>query len=125
VPVLFIWELFKMAETIDDLTIEYEEEDRNIIKQLEKRVLTRGSWTTIMYLFQERDKKTDIYGAPKVSIRRYQKRHGEFKQKSKFNISNAKQGREVAAVLTEWFDKVEAEGIGAGSGADTPDDSGE
>lgn len=92
-----------MAETIDDLTIEYFEDDKNVVKQLEKKVLTRGSWTTIMYLFQERNKNTDEYDAPKATIRRYQKRQGVFKQQSKFNISSAKQGHEIAATLVEWF----------------------
>lgn len=92
-----------MAENIDDLTIEFFQDDRNVLKQLEKIVLTRGNWTTIMYLFQELNKKTNEYEAPKVSIRRYQKRGGIYKQQSKFNISSAKQGREIARILQTWF----------------------
>jgi len=56
-----------------------------------------------MYLFQELNKKTNEYEAPKVSIRRYQKRGGIYKQQSKFNISSAKQGREISAILLNWF----------------------
>ena len=93
-----------MAENIDDLTIAFYQDDRNVLKELEKTVLTRGNWTTIMYLFQELNKKTNEYEAPKVSIRRYQKRGGIYKQQSKFNISSAKQGREIAAILLKWFD---------------------
>jgi hypothetical protein len=92
-----------MAENIDDLTIAFYQDDRNVLKELKKLVLTRGNWTTIMYLFQELNKKTNEYEAPKVSIRRYQKRGGIYKQQSKFNISSAKQGREIARILTEWF----------------------
>ncbi len=92
-----------MAETIDELSIEYKEDERLIIKQLDKNVLTRGNWTTIMYLFEEMDKKTGIYGPPRVSIRRYQKRAGVFRQQSKFNISSAKQGREIASILMNWY----------------------
>lgn len=92
-----------MAENIDDLTIEFFQDDRNVLKQIEKIVLTRGNWTTIMYLFQELNKKTNEYEAPKVSIRRYQKRGGIYKQQSKFNISSAKQGREIARILQHWF----------------------
>jgi hypothetical protein len=92
-----------MAETIDALSIEYTEDDKLIVKQLEKSVLTRGNWTTIMYLFQEMDKNTGEYGPQRVSIRRYQKRNGVFRQQSKFNISSGKQAREVAAILTNWF----------------------
>jgi len=92
-----------MAETIDDIEIEYVEDDKVIIKQLDKHVLTRGSWTTIMFLYQELDKKTEDYGPHKVSIRRYQKRNGVYRQQSKFNISSAKQGRDIIKALQNWF----------------------
>jgi hypothetical protein len=92
-----------MAENIDDLSIAFYQDDRNVLKELEKIVLTRGNWTTIMYLFQELNKKTNEYEAPKVSIRRYQKRGGVYKQQSKFNISSAKQGREISGILLKWF----------------------
>ena len=102
-----------MSETIDDIGIEYVEDDKVIIKQVDKQVLTRGSWTTIMFLYQELDKKTEDYGPEKVSIRRYQKRNGVYRQQSKFNISSAKQGREVVKALQAWFPEEEAP---AGSG---------
>ena len=92
-----------MAETIDDITIAFYQDDRNVLHQLDKVVLTRGNWTTIMFLYQELNKKTNEYEAPKVSIRRYQKRGGIYKQQSKFNISSAKQGREISKILTQWF----------------------
>ena len=83
-----------MAENIDDIHIEYVEDDVVIIKENEKNVLSRGSWTTIMFLYQELDKKTGEFGPEKVSIRRYQKRNGVYRQQSKFNISSAKQLRQ-------------------------------
>jgi hypothetical protein len=92
-----------MAENIDDITIAFYQDDRNVLHQLDKVVLTRGNWTTIMFLYQELNKKTNEYEAPKVSIRRYQKRGGIYKQQSKFNISSAKQGREISKILTQWF----------------------
>ena len=93
-----------MAETIDDI-----EDDKVIIKQIDKHVLTRGSWTTIMFLYQELDKKTEDYGPQKVSIRRYQKRNGVYRQQSKFNISSAKQGRAIVEALQNWFPPEEAQ----------------
>lgn len=92
-----------MAETIDDLTIEYTEEEVVIVKQLAKEVLTKGSWTTIMYKFQELDKRTGEYGAPKVSIRRYQKRNGVYRQQSKFNISSEKQANMITEILKKFY----------------------
>jgi len=92
-----------MAENIDDITISFFQDEREVVKQLEKIVLTRGNWTTIMFKYQEMNKKTGEYDKPKVSIRRYQKRGGIYKQQSKFTISSAKQGRKVAEILNHWF----------------------
>ena len=114
-----------MAENIDDLTIAFYQDDRNVLKELEKTVLTRGNWTTIMYLFQELNKKTNEYEAPKVSIRRYQKRGGVYKQQSKFNISSAKQGKEMANILVKWFDEANLSKYGNLAAADAGAESDE
>lgn len=93
-----------MAENIDDISINYEDDEgRLLVKELKKEVLTRGSWTTIMFLYQEMDKKTGDYGPPKATIRRYKKQGGYFRPQSKFNISNAKQALKIADVLSDWF----------------------
>ena len=99
-----------MAETIDSIDIEYTEDDKIVVKQLDKNVLTRGSWTTIMFLYQELDKNTDQYGQPKVSIRRYQKRNGVYRQQSKFNISSAKQAHEIVGTLLKWYSESKGDG---------------
>ena len=92
-----------MAENIDDLTIAFYEDGRNVVKQIEKRVLTKGNWATIMYKFQDLNKKTGEYMPCKATIRRYQKRNGIYRQQSKFNVSSGKQAREISAILLEWF----------------------
>jgi hypothetical protein len=45
------------------------------------------------------------YSKDKYSIRRYQKRSGEYQQKSKFNISSPDQARQLIAALQEWIDE--------------------
>ncbi len=93
-----------MAETIDDISIRYEDESGNlVVKELQKEVLTRGSWTTIMFLYQELDRKSGDFGPIKATIRRYKKVGNSFRQQSKFNISNKKQALKIAEVLTGWF----------------------
>ena len=62
-----------MAETIDELTIHYEEDGKVLRKEVAKEVLSKGAWATIMYLYQDLDRKTGEYGPRKISIRRYQK----------------------------------------------------
>ncbi|GAB6176108.1 hypothetical protein JCM16814_09990 [Desulfobaculum senezii] len=98
-----------MAETIDEITINWEDEDgRLVVKELKKEVLTKGSWTTIVFLYQEMDKRTEEYKAPKVRVGRYQKRGGHYIQQSKFNISSAKQARQLVDILSSWFDDMDA-----------------
>ncbi|MSR82969.1 MAG: hypothetical protein EXS58_08595 [Candidatus Latescibacteria bacterium] len=92
-----------MAETVEELTIHYEEEGQVLRRELAKEILTRGSWTTIMFLYQDLDRKTTEYGPHKVSIRRYQKREGSYVQRSKFEISSSTQAKEICKKIHEWF----------------------
>jgi len=97
----------KMAETIDELTVSYTDEGIETTKELDKVVLTKGAWSTIMYKLVNWDKKKEAYGAPQYSIRRYQKRNGEYQQKSKFNISSNDQAKKVIDVLQNWLSEEE------------------
>ena len=92
-----------MAETIDELTIHYEEDGQVLRKQVDKEVLSKGSWTTIMFLYQDMDRKSGEYGPQKVSIRRYQKREGTYLQRSKFEISSPNQARAIRQQIGDWF----------------------
>lgn len=97
-----------MAETIDDITINYEDEDgRLVTKELKKEVLTKGSWTTIMFLYQDMNKQTEEYGPPKMRIGRYQKRGGRYTMQSKFNISSVKQAVTIRDILDTWIKEIE------------------
>ena len=92
-----------MAETIDEISIQYEEEGQVLRKELEKEVLSKGSWTTIMFLYQDLDRKSGDYGPQKVSIRRFQKREGVYLQRSKFEISSPAQAKAVRQQIGDWF----------------------
>ncbi len=92
-----------MAETIEELTIHYEEDGQVLRKELAKEVLSKGSWTTIMYLYQDLDRRKGEYGPNKVSIRRYQKRDGTYLQRSKFEISSPTQALAICLKIQEWF----------------------
>ncbi len=91
-----------MAETPEDLTISYEENGLETVKELDKKILSKGAWTTVIFRYQEWDNKKDDYGADKFSIRRYQKRNGQYQQKSKFNISSAAQAQGIIDALNDW-----------------------
>ena len=93
-----------MAENIDDITINYQDEEgTQLVKELEKVILSRGSWSTIIFLYQDLDRKTGEFGPQKATIRRYKKTGGVFRQQSKFNISGEKQGMQISEALSKWF----------------------
>ncbi len=92
-----------MAETIDELTIHYEEDGKTLRKEVAKEVLSKGAWATIMFLYQDLDRKTGEYGPQKISIRRYQKRDGTFLQRSKFDISSTEQAHAICDKIQDWF----------------------
>ena len=96
-----------MATTVDELTVSYFEEGVETVKELDKEILTKGAWATILYRYQDWDKKLQDYGPNRFSIRRYQKRNGEYKQKSKFNISSVDQAEKIIAVLQRWIKEQE------------------
>lgn len=94
-----------MAETIDELTITYTEDGIETTKELDKIVLSKGAWSTIIYRYQDWDRAKQEYGKDKYTIRRYQKRNGEYQQKSKFNISSADQARGIIDALQKWIEE--------------------
>ena len=93
-----------MSETIDDLTIAFSEEGTEKTKELDKHILSRGAWTTIMFRYQEWDNKIQDFGPIKFSIRRFQKRNDKYWLKSKFTISRDDQARKIIEVLKGWLE---------------------
>lgn len=92
-----------MASTIDELTVAYTEDGIETVKQLDKVVLTKGAWSTIIYRLQDWNRAKECYGPEKYSIRRYQKRNGEYVLRSKFAISNKEQAQQLIDQLTIWI----------------------
>lgn len=93
-----------MAEKIEDLTVTYIEDGIETVKELDKVVLSKGSWTTILFRYREWDRAKEVYSPDRYTIRRYQKRNGEYRQQSKFNISSRAQAQGLIAALQGWLD---------------------
>ena len=92
-----------MASSVDELTINYNEDGVAIVKELDKVILSKGAWSTVMFRYQEWDRSKQDYGPDKYSIRRYQKRNGEYVAKSKFNISSVAQAKALIEALQGWI----------------------
>ncbi len=92
-----------MAAEIDDISINYEEDGVVVVKELDRSVLSKGAWTTILFRFQQWDRKKEGFGPDRYTIRRYQKKNGEYIPKSKFNISSPDQAKKIIDVLQGWL----------------------
>ncbi len=93
-----------MAENIDEITIDYEENGIKIVKELDKEILSKGAWTTILFKYQDWNRGKEEYGPEKYTIRRYRKMGGTYRPQTKFNISSAKQARKIIDTLSSWID---------------------
>jgi hypothetical protein len=91
-----------MSEKAEDLTVNYSEAGQQLVEELDKQILSKGGWTTILFRYREWDPKRDAFGDDKFTIRRYQKRGGEYRQQSKFNISSRDQARQIVETLERW-----------------------
>ena len=98
-----------MSATIDEITVNYEENDQLLIKELDKVILSRGAWTTILFRYQQWNQEAQDYEPEKYMIRRYRKVSGEYKVQSKFVISNKEQAKKIIAALQEWLEDSEAQ----------------
>ena len=92
-----------MASQAEELTVNYAEDGAQTGKERDKVILSKGAWATVLFRFQELGRQKNEFGADKFTIRRYQKRHGEYQQKSKFNISSRDQAAKIVEALNGWL----------------------
>lgn len=111
-----------MAETLDEVTYDYEDNGVLVRKQMEKVVLTKGSWATVMFLYQELDKAKGVFRAPKIAIVRFKKARGAYRKQSSFNVSSEKQARQITDVFEQWYPKMIA-AVTPTEDDDTPPDT--
>jgi len=92
-----------MASKAEDLTINYEEDGVLIVKELDKVVLSRGAWATVLFKFVQWDRARNDYGPERYSIRRYRKIDDEYRQQAKFTISSKEQAQKIIDALQKWI----------------------
>lgn len=97
-----------MASDIDEITINYEEDEVLLVKELDKVVLSRGAWSTIIFKYQQWDKRKEEYSPDRYTIRRFRKLSGEYKYQSKFNVSSNDQALKIIEALQKWIAEDEA-----------------
>ncbi len=92
-----------MALRVEDITINYEEDGVLVVKELDKVILSKGSWSTILFKYQQWEKNKNDYGPERYSIRRYRKIDDEYRQQAKFNISSKDQATKLIEALQLWI----------------------
>jgi hypothetical protein len=92
-----------MNDTLEALTVAYEEDGVEVIRELDKAILTKGTWATLVFRYQQWEESKNAYSDDKYTIRRYRKMGGEYRQQSKFNISGRDQAQSLIAILQEWL----------------------
>jgi hypothetical protein len=90
-------------ETVEEITIDYEE-DGKTVEQLDKVILSRGVWSTILFRYQETNPRTGEFGPVKATIKRYQKHQGYYKKRDSVNLTEAS-ARILIQTLGEWLDE--------------------
>lgn len=92
-----------MASDVNDLTISYEEDGVLVVEELDKAILSKGAWVTILFKYRQWERAKDDYGPVRFSIRRYRKIRDEYRQQAKFNISSEDQALKMVEVLQRWL----------------------
>jgi hypothetical protein len=93
-----------MAETAAEITVNYEEEGELLVEELDKVVLNRGAWTSILFRYRELDRQSGKMKPPKATLRRYQKFKGVYKKRDAINLS-ADTARTLLTSLNQWLNE--------------------
>src|SRR5262245_47706348 len=103
-----------MAETLEELSYNYEDEGKLVRKEVNREVLSKGAWATVMFLYQELDRQKEAWRDPKIAIVRFKKSGGQYRKQSSFNISSERQARQIVDTIEKWYGPPKAGGAAGG-----------
>ena len=92
-----------MAETLEELSYNYEDEGKLVRKEVKRQILSKGAWATVMFLYQELDRQKEAWRDPKIAIVRFKKSGGQYRKQSSFNISSERQARQIVEIIEKWY----------------------
>ncbi len=93
-----------MVQDVNDLTIAYEEDGVVLVEELDKEILSKGAWATVLFKYRQWEPSKEDYSPVRFTIRRYRKMRGEYRQQAKFNISSLDQAGKIVEALKRWMD---------------------
>jgi hypothetical protein len=89
-------------ETLDDLTYDVEDDGVLARRQLDRVILSRGAWATVMFLYEELDRETGAYRAPKIAVVRFQKWRGVYRKHASLTLADGAEAQAFVATLGAW-----------------------
>jgi hypothetical protein len=113
-----------MAETLEELSYNYEDEGKLVRKEVNRAVLSKGAWATVMFLYQELDRQKEAWRDPKIAIVRFKKSGGQYRKQSSFNISSERQARQIVDIIEQWYGPKKEGGAAGDEGDDSGADEG-
>jgi hypothetical protein len=97
-----------MVETLDELSYDVEEDGVLVRRQIDRVVVARGAWATLMFLYEELDRATGSFRAPKIAVARFKKFRGAYRRHSVFTLASVAEARALTDVFERWFEKMDA-----------------
>lgn len=72
--------------------------------------------------YEELDRKTGKFNAPKMAVVRFKKWQGTYRKQSSFAISSEKQAKQIMGVMEQWIPDMGKKGDDPGGDAGSDDD---
>lgn len=99
-----------LTADLDDLDFNVESDDGQLVRrQLEKVVLSRGVWATVLFLYEDRDRETGAWKSPRMSVVRFQKWKGAYRKHSGFSVTDKQQAQALLDVFERWTPRMQTE----------------
>jgi len=93
---------------LDELTYDLDEDGALVRRQLERVVLTRGAWSTVLFLYEELDRRTGAFRPPRAAVVRFQKVRGGYRKHSAFVVGSADEMGVLLSTLGRWAPRLSA-----------------
>jgi len=91
-----------MVHDLDDLILETDEDSG--IRELGRRFLARGPWTTVAFLVKTQNQPEGEWEGPFLWLHRYQKVAQGWKLVSRFRTTETAQLETLLSALEDWKD---------------------
>ncbi len=93
---------------LEELNYDLEEDGVVVRRSIETKVLRRGAWATVLFLYEELDRRTSRFRPAKVAVVRFQKLRGAYRKHASFPLASAEEASSLIEVLGRWLPSLSA-----------------